>query len=116
MPEISESSEQQKVVSYFRTLYPWILIFAIPNGGLRNPAEAARLKKEGVLAGVADLFIAEPRGNYHGLFLEMKKKKGSYLSVKQKDFRSQVEKRGYKFEVGRGFLDAKQKILAYLVE
>lgn len=48
------------------------LLFAIPNGGLRNKVTAARLKREGVKAGVPDLMLPVARGGYHGLFLEMK--------------------------------------------
>jgi len=43
--------------------------FAIPNGGLRNIKVAAKLKQEGVKAGVADLFVALSNGKYHGLFM-----------------------------------------------
>jgi len=59
-------------VNYFRYQYPNHLIWAIPNGGQRNAIVAAKLKAEGVLAGVPDLFIATARNGYHGLFIEMK--------------------------------------------
>ena len=36
------------------------LLFAIPNGGLRNRATAARLRAEGVKRGVSDLFLRWP--------------------------------------------------------
>lgn len=48
------------------------LIFAIPNGGHRHPAVAAKLKAEGVRAGVLDLFLPVARHGYHGLFIELK--------------------------------------------
>jgi len=48
------------------------LIFAIPNGGHRHPAVAAKLKAEGVRAGVPDLLLPVARQGYHGLFLELK--------------------------------------------
>ena len=43
------------------------LLFAVPNGGHRHRAVAARLKDEGVKAGVPDLFLPVPRGAFHGL-------------------------------------------------
>ena len=43
-----------------------------PAGGTRNKREAARLKTLGVRAGVPDLLCFAPRGEYHGLALELK--------------------------------------------
>lgn len=48
-------------------------LFHIPNGGTRNPIEAAKFKAMGVIAGVPDLFFAHGNATYHGLFLELKK-------------------------------------------
>jgi hypothetical protein len=47
-------------------------IFAIPNGGSRNEKEGENLRKEGVRAGVWDVFMAYPSRGFHGLFLEHK--------------------------------------------
>lgn len=53
--------------------YPGIeKIYAVPNGGHRNPATAAMLKAEGVVAGVLDLHLDLARGPYHGLQIELK--------------------------------------------
>jgi len=51
------------------------LAFAIPNGGKRDAITAGRLKAEGVKAGVPDLMLPIARGEYHGLFIEMKRPK-----------------------------------------
>lgn len=48
------------------------LVFAIPNGGQRHAAVAAKLKAEGVRAGVPDIMIAQQRWGYAGMFLELK--------------------------------------------
>ncbi len=47
-------------------------IFAIPNGGKRDAREAARLKAQGVKAGVSDLFVSAMRGGYGGFYIELK--------------------------------------------
>ena len=52
-----EDNLQKACVTWFRLQYPDVVIFAIPNGGSRNPIEAAKLKATGTLAGVADLFV-----------------------------------------------------------
>lgn len=43
-----------------------------PAGGQRNKREAGRLKALGVRAGVPDLLCFAPRGEFHGLALELK--------------------------------------------
>lgn len=48
------------------------LMFAIPNGGHRHAAVAAKLKQEGVKAGIPDILLPWPAHGRHGLFIEMK--------------------------------------------
>ena len=50
--------------------------FAVANGGRRDGITGARLKEEGVLAGVADLVLLVPNAKYHALLIEMKTPKG----------------------------------------
>ena len=63
---------QVRFVKWFRLAYPQLLLMAIPNGGLRDKAVAAKLKAEGVLRGMPDLFLAYPCGIYSGLWIETK--------------------------------------------
>ena len=67
---MSEHSEQCAVVEWLQ--WHKIRHYAVPNGGSRNKAEAARLKAEGVSPGVPDLCIPVPTGGAHGLYIEMK--------------------------------------------
>lgn len=59
--------------------------FAVPNGGWRNPKEAARLKAEGVKAGVPDICIVSQDGWV--AFVEVKRPRNSSLSDPQKEWR-----------------------------
>jgi VRR-NUC domain len=66
----AEARIQAAIVEWARVVAPSVLVFAIPNGGLRSKAEAARLKWTGVVAGVPDLAVIAPGGKAH--FLEVK--------------------------------------------
>lgn len=69
------------------------LAFAIPNGGLRDKITAAKLKAEGVKAGVCDIFYPVPIV-YHGLFIEMKAADGK-VSKEQKAIIEAFRNKGY---------------------
>ncbi len=109
---LSEHEEQALFVQWFRRTFPDVRIFAIPNGGGRSKAQAAKLKVEGVSAGVPDLFIP-----YGTVWVEMKRaksaqRKGGTVSAEQKDWHAYLRGIGQTVVVGYGFEDAKAKILA----
>jgi hypothetical protein len=66
------------------------MLFAIPNGGARHKAIAGKLRAEGVRAGVPDICLPVPRGEYHGLFIELKRPKGGHVSEEQEAWISEV--------------------------
>jgi hypothetical protein len=89
--------------------------FAIPNGGLRNIKVAAKLKQEGVKAGVADLFVALSNGKYHGLFIEVKVGKNRQ-QPNQKIFEQKVLENGYQYKVVRSIDEMVAVIREYRIE
>jgi hypothetical protein len=109
-----ESTEQIILVSRIRQFYPEVLIFAIPNGGQRSITEAVRLKAEGVLAGVPDLFLARAGAESHGLFIEMKRIKGGKVSAKQQSVMQVLEHEGYAVLVAYGCDEAWPYVEQYL--
>lgn len=108
-----EHNIQVSCVTWFRYQYPQYLIWAIPNGGQRNAVVAAKLKAEGVLAGVPDLFIAVSRGSYSGLFVEMKAGKNKPTD-EQTDVMQRLCEAGYKCEVCYSLDEFKEIINLYL--
>lgn len=90
------------------------LLFHIPNGGSRNPIEARHLKEQGVKPGIPDLFLPVARDGYHGLFIEMKRKKGGKVSDDQTHWIVQLNKKGYLAVVCAGWEEAAEMILRYL--
>lgn len=95
-------------------------MFAIPNGGSRGDTrESARivggqLKAEGVKPGVSDIFLPEPVGTHHGLFVEMKRKDGGEESKEQRDFGTRMQAKGYAYAVCHGWEQAALTIMSYL--
>ena len=53
----------------------WNSTFSIPMGGKRSPVVGAKLKAEGVKAGIPDIFMAIPKKEFNGLFIELKEGK-----------------------------------------
>ena len=109
-----ESTLQIGCVRWFRYQFPGLTLFAIPNGGNRNLVTALIMKREGVLAGVADLFLAFPSQGFHGLWVEMKTTKGRQ-STEQKRLQTDMEKQGYKYVVCRSFEEFKNEIENYIL-
>lgn len=108
-----ESKIQQACVRWFRLQYPHLVLFAIPNGGRRGKVEAAIMKGEGVLAGVADLFLMHANFRYNGLFIEMKTPDGRQ-SESQKDFEQNAHERGYCYKICRTFDEFRDVVITYM--
>lgn len=104
----SEHSEQVAFVRWFRIEYPGVRIFAIPNGSYRHKTTAERLKAEGVMSGVPDLYVPA----WH-LWIEMKRQKGGRLSAEQKDWRDYLLERGDSWMMCHGAEDARRKVLTF---
>ena len=110
-----ESELQISCVNWFRYQYPQykMLLFSIPNGGLRNIKTAVTLKREGVISGVPDLFLSLPRGEWHGFYLELKSGSND-LTANQDMFFILARKQGYKCEVIRTLDQFIREVTFYL--
>ena len=70
------------------------LLHATPNGGQRHPVVAAKLKAEGVKAGVPDVSWPVARGGYIGLAIEFKNGDGN-PSKEQRERIDRLQKEGW---------------------
>jgi hypothetical protein len=102
-----EHDEQVVFVTLFGRLYPTVRILAIPNGTRANIRAAIKAKKEGVSAGVPDLYIPAWK-----LWVEMKRRKGSTTSAEQKSWHEYLRGIGDKVIIGKGCDDALDQIKA----
>lgn len=99
LPVPTEAQEQITLFEWERLKrgkYPELdLLFHVPNGGSRNKAEAGRLRAEGVKAGIPDLCLPVPRGHFHGLYIELKRKRGGRIEPEQTAWLERLMKQGY---------------------
>ena len=103
-----EHNHQVGFVTWFRCKYPTTLIFAIPNGSWRDPRTAVKLKKEGVVRGIPDLYVPK-----HHLWIELKTEKGK-LSPEQVEMHRYLRAIGDEVIVGYGATDCSRKVLEWL--
>lgn len=89
------------------------LLAAIPNGGQRHKAVAAKLKAEGVRAGFPDLILPVARGGFHGLFIEMKAGKNK-PTAEQIGWHDALRAEGYLVVVCYSWNEAAGEIERYL--
>ena len=116
---MTEAQHQANVIKWsqqpsVRAKWPELaLLHHIPNGGTRDAVEGRHLKAQGVKAGVPDLCLPVARGQYHGLYLEMKTETGR-LSRPQAWWGSSLANQGYAWNVCRGWQQAVEALEWYL--
>ena len=112
-----ESGHQEAIIQwcqYRYGTYPELeLLYHVPNGGRRDKAEAAALKRQGVKAGVPDLVLPVARGGFHGLYIELKAPGGS-VQKSQKEYIAKLEQQGYLAQVRIGWQAAVELLSDYL--
>ncbi len=112
---LTESQEQQLVIQW-ADLIPQISgrLLAIPNGANKSMTARMRFKREGLRPGVPDLFLPIPNKHYHGLWIEMKRMKGSTTSLQQHDWIEFLQEQNYQATICRGADEAIAVIQEYL--
>lgn len=72
----SETAEQEAVFEWAQLnsgKYPELkYMYHVANEGKRTARYGAELKRMGLKNGVPDIVLPAPRGDYHGLYIEMK--------------------------------------------
>lgn len=89
-------------------------MYHVPNGGSRNKIEAARLRAQGVKSGVPDLCLPVARGGNHGLYIELKRRRGGRISEEQVRWIDGLLEQGYAAAICKGWQEAASVIIDYL--
>ena len=110
----TETIEMIKTFDWIRTR-PDIEPFAWHTANERktSPQAGRLLKRMGVKAGIADIFIAIPNPIYHGLFIEMKVNNGK-LSKEQRQFIGGMNSQGYMALCCYSYESARSEIENYI--
>lgn len=113
--EHDEQVALMTLVAHYMGRWPELgMLYAVPNGGQRSKAVAGKLRAEGVKPGVPDLCLPVPRGQHHGLYIELKRKDGGEVSKAQAGWLKALEHHGYKAVVCHGAEDAMEVIVEYM--
>jgi hypothetical protein len=117
--EGKESALQSEIVARSLALasnFPEIrLLHAIPNGDWRGWGTGKKLKAQGVIPGIPDLFLPVARGGAHGLYLELKRAGGT-PSAAQWEIMEALHEQKYCVRVCNHLATALEIIEDYLLE
>ena len=92
------------------------MLHATPNGGYRPIVTAVKMQQEGQKRGYPDISLDVARGKFHGLRIELKRRKGARISVEQEEWIDRLRYYGYSACVCYGAQEAQQVIMAYLAQ
>ena len=109
----SEANQQEIVIKYLRLSYPHALYCASAGGMWTSDSQRIKMAKTGYVKGFPDLFVYEPRGEFHGLAIEMKRVKGSKIEPEQIEWQEQLRNRGYASYICKGNEEAIKVIDEY---
>lgn len=90
------------------------LIYSHLNGLRASIGAVMKAKKAGARKGIPDLFLPVPYGQYHGLYIEMKRIKGGKLYPEQKEWLKDLSDLGYMAVICKGHEESIAVILEYL--
>ena len=123
---MAENKVHKAIVEYIKLQYPKIMFITDMSGIRLTIGQAKQAKKlRNPETGWPDIFISEPRGRFHGLFIEVKdddakvykKRTGSPYNehiAKQLEVIFNLNNRGYDAYMCIGFDEAKSVIDVYM--
>lgn len=114
-----KESEADIQEAFFKAIscYPTIRkrCFHIPNGGKRSISQAVALKRQGVLSGVSDVFVAIPNRVFNGSWIEFKCGR-NVLTENQAIFFDEMRDSGFDCQVFYTWHEAFDYLKEYLTE
>lgn len=103
-----EKTEGIGLTSWVKSHYPDVIWAHVAN------ENQERKIAEGLLKGYPDYVLNEARGGYHGLYIELKRRKGGTVSAEQKKVGKTMTERGYLWLVAKGMPEGKAIVQWYM--
>ena len=101
-----EWQHQAKIFEWaerFQAEFPEIALLNGSLNGVRlSIGQAVKAKRTGLKKGFPDIFLPVSRNEYHGLFIELKRKHSGVVSADQKTWLTALNKQGYLAIVCKG--------------
>lgn len=112
----TERSSQVEFIAKVRGFLPHLarLVWAVPNQAARRGTTAPKLVAEGLEADTPDIFVAVPRGPFHGLFIELKREHDGTLRDGQDETLRLLSASRYAVAVAEGYAQAWSVLIRYL--
>lgn len=108
----SEHAEQAALFVWANAHPVACVMYANVNGQYRQ----GQRPEPGMKAGIPDVFLPVARGGYHGLYIELKRKKGGVVFEAQKAWHERLRGQGYAVGLSYGADEAIAQVQAYLGE
>lgn len=127
LKKITELEVHNQVCKYLKAQYPNVMFLSDFAAGIKmSIGMASRQSLQKSNHAFPDIMIFEPRGGYHGLFLEVKKDNGIFYKgtdnikknnhvEEQQECLNLLVKKGYRATFGCGFEDCKLIIDQYML-
>lgn len=84
------------------------------NGVKLTEGQSMKCKRTGMRKGWPDVNLPVARGKYHGLYIELKRRKGGVVSDIQREILGLLQDQGHLVHVCKGYREAVHIILEYL--
>ena len=110
----TERSEQRSFVKWFYMQYPNKRLAKFCNEGKRTELQTSLLIYEGMLVGAPDMVIFVARRPYHGLLIEMKRRKHGIVSKAQQEQIAYLNSEQYLAIICFGWDDAREATIKYM--
>lgn len=113
-----EDAEQAALIAWANAqsgAYPALeLLYHVPNEGNRGVIGGVKMANLGLKKGVPDLCLPVPSGDYHGMYVELKRRKGATPTAEQCWWMEALSRNGYCVCWCRGWEEAAKAIMDYL--